>query len=295
MNTRTVKQIIGIITWVVAAAATVRAGVPDSGGTNDLSIGERVWPPISNGVLFVDGRYIPPPYVVSRKEGDVFVNEHGIAWVFQWPPKKTSAPPPPPEHEPLMPTCITETTTKFDPEYINFVSSCRHYFFSKFGEDKGIDEMVGVYNKLPCILDAKRASNDNKTTIIVKWKTGETSRIRLVPPHRKDIDLTKEQAENHIDKTAELFVRGLMRNKYYIVEGRSPSRSGNPEGAKQTFLPLAEAMRTAKDEAEYLAIMVTNQPPGGMSEKMLRSFYKYKDEVPKWEPRVREAAEKGTR
>ena len=65
------------------------------------------------------------------------------------------------------------------------------------------------------------------------------------------------------------------------------SQTGTPLGARQTFLPLADAMRATENEADFLAVMKTNQPVGGMSEKTFRSFYKHKDEMPEWESRIR--------
>lgn len=277
----------GIVCCFIGSVMYVRAEGQCSGGTNDLSVGERTWAPISNGVLFVDGRYIPPPYVVSRKEGDVFVNGHNIAWVFQWPPKKRMPPPPPPLEEPVLPASITEKTTEFDKDFIGYVHYMRQYLMSKHGQQKGIEMMVDVYKRMPCIRDAK-LDPDNPNCIILTWASGKRGyNSQLPPPCRKVIDLTKEQAESFIDKTAEIFVRGLSNGDYYMLEGGGPSRSGLWGGAQQIFLPLAAAMHRAKDESGFLAIMKTNQPPGGMSEKTLRSFYKYRDELPKWEPRLR--------
>lgn len=276
----------GIVCCFIGSVVYVRAEGQCPGGTNDLSIGERKWAPISSGVLFVDGRYIPPPYVVSRKEGDVFVNGHDIAWALQWPPKKRMPPPPPPETEPVMPTSITKQTTRYDKDYLTYISNVRQFLFAKFGSEKGIDLMVDVYRRLPCIKTAVRDVT-SPNTIEVVWADGSRGGIIQVPPKRKEIDLTKEQAESFIDKTAEIFVKGLSNGDYYMLEGGGPSRSGLWGGAQQIFLPLAAAMRGAKDEADFLAIMKTNQPPGGMSEKTLRSFYKYKDEVPEWERRLR--------
>jgi hypothetical protein len=256
------------------------------GGTNNLSIGERAWPPISTGVLFVDGKYIPPPYVVSRREGAVFISGHPADWVLQWPPRKKNPPPPPPTEKPVLPASITEKTTQYDKDYIAYISRSKQYLIAKYGTEKGIELMVDVYRRLPIVASAKIDADDGHA-IIVEWKNGETVNIDMIPHAHKQADPTKEQAEKYIDSIAEIFVRGLSRNDYYMLEGGGPSRSGSWIGAKQTFLPIADAIHATKDEAEYLSVMKTNQPPGGMSEKTLRSFYKYKDELPNWEPRLR--------
>ena len=294
MNTRIVIRIatMVVMAWaMVSNAGQAQTGDLGANGTNDLSIGERVWPSISNGIMFVDGKYISPPYVVSRHESDIFVNGNNIAWALQWPPKKKSAPLPPPEHEPVMPSSITEKTTNFDNDFLQYFSDKRRFVFSKFGPNKGIDVMVDVFKELPCVSSAKKDPNSGNT-IIVEWKNGEVMNINMIPHERKGVNLTREQAEAFIDKTAEIFVRGLSNGDYYMLEGGGPSRSGLWGGAKQIFLPLADAMRVARDEADFLSIMKTNQPPGGMSEKTFRSFYQHKGELPKWEPRLRDATGK---
>jgi hypothetical protein len=278
-------RIIGAVIFSGYLATNAQAEQGE-GGTNNLSIGERVWPPISTGVLFVDGKYIPPPYVVSRRESDVFISGHKIAWVLQWPPKKRNPPPPPPTEKPTMPASITENTTRYDKNYLAYTSRTRQYLIAKYGEEKGIELMVGVYRVLPCIQSAQ-LEKDDPHVIEVIWTDGSRDGFLQIPPKRKEPDLTKEQAEKYIDSMAEIFVRGLSRNSYYMLEGGGPSRSGSWIGAKQTFLPIADAINATKDEEEYLSVMKTNQPPGGMSEKILRSFYKYKDELPNWEPRLR--------
>jgi hypothetical protein len=274
----------GIVCCFIGSVVCVRAEGQCPGGTNDLSIGERKWAPISSGVLFVDGRYIPPPYVVSRKEGLVFVNNHQIVWALQWPPRKKTTPPPP-KKMPSIPSTITTNTTPYDKDYIAYISDTRQYLVSKHGDLVGNEMMANIYKGLPCVKEAKPDPQDPRRVTLI-WIDGERYNISPPPP-RGELNITKEQAESFIDKTAEIFVRGLSNGDYYMLEGGGPSRSGLWGGAQQIFLPLAAAMRGAKDEADFLAIMKTNQPPGGMSEKTLRSFYKHRDEVPEWERRLR--------
>ena len=147
--------------------------------------------------------------------------------------------------------------------------------------------MANIYRDLPCVKEAKLDPHDPRRVTLI-WIDGEQYNISPPPP-RAELNITKEKAAKIIDGVAEIYVRCLSNGDYYMVEGKSSSRTGLKSGVRGTFLPLAEAMCAAKNEAEYLAIMTTNQPSGGMSEKTLRSFYKHKDEVPKWEPRLREA------
>ena len=273
------------ITLVVVAAATEVRAQDGEQSANDLSIGERAWPPVSNGIIFVDGKYLQPPYTVLRREGDIFVNGQGIDGVMQWPPIKPPPPPPPPETEPVMPASITETTTRFDKDYLAYISDVHAYIMARHGQEKGIEMMVEVYRRLPCVKSAQREKEDSHSIEVI-WMDGKKSSITQVRPWRKDDNFTKEQAERIIDKRTGNFANGLGNGRYYMMEGGRRSRSGTPEGARQTFLPLADAMRATESEEDFLAVMKTNQPPGGISEKTLRSFYKHKDEMPAWKARI---------
>jgi|GEM_PF-3972491 len=260
------------------------------GAELDVSLGERSWLPVTNGLVFIDGEYIAPPYIISRVESSVYLNGRYLESPVPWPPKKAYNMPVP-ENDPVMPSSITENTTKYDKEYIQYISEKRAYLFSKYGQEKGIDMMVKVYRGLPIVLDAEREP-DSPWTIHVKWKSGEESHIGQVPHKRND--LTKEQADEMLTRFCEIYAHGLENNNYFML-GSTMGRRGTPESFARTLVPLANAMRTAKDEAEFLAIMKTNQPPGGMSEAAFRAFYRHRDDLPKWEPRVREAVEKERR
>jgi hypothetical protein len=271
----------------VLVAAVVRTALSEPSNTLDtasLSIGVKEWPSITNGVVFIDGMYIPPPYVVSRREGELFLNGLHLDWVMKWPPKEERQTPIP-KVDPIMPSSITEKSTKYDPDYIRYMSDKQAYIFAKYGQEKGMDLMVEAYKQLPIVVDAVRDS-DSKRSIFVKWKSGAESHIDHVAPEVKRDNLTRAQAEQYVDRMAEIYVRGLGDNNYFLL-GSSGGQRGTKEAFGRTLVPLADAMRAAKDEAEFLSIMQTNQPVGGLSEKTLRSFYKYKAEVPKWEPRLR--------
>lgn len=280
------KQYMVLFTSVVILSV-LKADGQDA----DLTIGERVWPPVSNGVAFIDGRYIPPPYVISRREGEIYLNGIFWDWTIRWPPQKKTTPPPLPEEMPSMPNTITEKTTKYDKNYLAYINDAQQYLMAKHGTRNGIAMMDSVYLRMPCIQSAKfkeAASN----TLEVVWMNGSHSNIRLTPMPRGEMNITKEQAAIYIDKIAGIYVRGLGENSYYYVMGKGDRRQGTFGGFCGTFTPLAEAMRNAKDEAEFVSMVKTNQPPGGISETWLRLFYSHRDELPKWEPRLRDATGK---
>ena len=265
--------------------AAAQAGQRGTNAVADLSIGERVWPPVETGLVFIDGEYIPPPYVVSRREGEIFLNGRHLDWVTRWPPPKEVPPASAPETEPVMPTSITEKTTKYDKDYVRYISHMRAYLLAKYGQEKGIEMMVDVYRGIPCVLTAEQ-DKDDRTMINLKWKSGDESHINEVPFTRKRDNITKEQAVKWIDDMTEIYVRALGNNNYFML-GATVGRRGTQETFERTLVPLATNLKIAKDEADFLSIMKTNQPVGGMSEAAFRAFYKHKDGLPKWEPRIR--------
>ena len=257
-----------------------------------LSLGTREWPAVTNGLVFFNGEYIPPPYTVSRVENVVVINGRRIESGIPWPPPQPAPPPVVPHTEPTMPSTITERTTIYDEDYLRFLHEARLYYFDRYGQEKGMDKIVEAFNKMPFVSSASRDPT-SLTGIILILKTGEKSSGNLVPPLRKPNTTTREQALKMMDELCEVYVRGLEGNHYFMI-GKM-MRRGIPSAFNRTLLPLADAMRAAKDETEFLAIMKMKQPPGGMAETQLRMFYRHKDDLPKWESRAREAAEKGMR
>lgn len=79
------------------------------------------------------------------------------------------------------------------------------------------------------------------------------------------------------------YVEDLAFNDYFMFG--SAQRMGMQTGFGQFLAPIAEELRTAKDEESFVAVMTNKFPIStGFSEKAFRSFYKHKDKLPQWEP-----------
>lgn len=257
-----------------------------------LSLGTREWPAVTNGLVFFNGEYIPPPYTVSRVENVVVINGRRIESGIPWPPPRPAPPPVVPHTEPTMPSTITERTTIYDEDYLWFLNEARLYYFDKYGQEKGMDKMAEVFNKMPFVSSASRDPTSS-TGIILILKTGGKSSGNLVPPSRKPNTTTKEQALKMMDRLCESYAKGLEDNHFFML-GNTFLR-GAPDGYKMLLAPLSEAMKQATNEAHFASLFRTNRLSGSFSEGALRSLYRHKDGLPKWEPRVREAVEKERR
>lgn len=242
---------------------------------------QRTWPAVSNGLVFVEGEFLPPPYVVSRVRNEIRINGKYTDAPSPWPKKKEpdSVKPTPPLVDPEIPHELNEKATMYDEVYIRYIYEKRRYLFEKHGQEKGIDMMVDVYKSLPCIKDAERVKDS--TSIVVTWNSGEIDRVRQVPPKRKDV--SQEQVAMMLDNLCAVYVKDLENNDYFMFG--STYRTGTQDGYGQFLVPIAEALKTAKDEEAFISVMTNKFPMvTGFSEKAFRSFYKHKDKLPQWEP-----------
>jgi hypothetical protein len=247
----------------------------------DARLEQRTWPAVSNGLVFVEGEFLPPPYTVSRVRNEIYINGKFMDAPSPWPKKKdiNSTKITPPIVDPDIPHDLNEQTTMYDDVYIRYIYEKRRYLFNKHGQDKGIDMMVDVYTSLPCIKSARRV--DDSTSISIIWKSGEIDRVRQVPPKRKDI--SKEQVIMMSDNLCETYVQDLNHNDYFMFG--NPYRTGIQDGYGQFLVPIAEALKTSKDEETFVTVMTNKFPMiTGFTEKAFRSFYKHKDQLPQWEP-----------
>ena len=238
------------------------------------------------GSFSSEGSTSPPPYTISRRESHILVNgQDFLRSVVIWPPIKIPPPPPPPETEPVMPATITEKTSKYDKALWTYTSAARDYLRAKHGQEKATEMMVEVYRRLPCVKSAQRRENSHSVEVI--WKNdAKDSNPQTPAPRKPEEKWTKEQVKTSVDEVAEGLVESFAEGGFYMSSGKTPCRSGTAKGAQMVFLPLAGAMRAAESEEDFLAIMKTNQPPGGIMEAELSTLYKHKDEMPVWEARI---------
>lgn len=250
----------------------------------DKKLEQRTWPAVSNGLVFVEGEFLSPPYIVSRVRNAIYINGRHIDSPGLWPceSKKENLQGSSPLRNPNIPMEISEKTTMYDDIFIRYIYEKRQYLFATYGQEKGIDMMVGVYSNLPCVKNASRDTERN-STINVTWKSGKVTHINQIRHSRSQDNGTPEQAAKMFDDICEIYSRGLDLNDYFIFG--STQRTGTQDGYGQFLVPIAEALKTSKDEEAFVAVMTNKFPMvTGFSEKAFRSFYKYKDKLPQWEP-----------
>ena len=78
----------------------------------------------------------------------------------------------------------------------------------------------------------------------------------------------------------------LLRGDYFMFG--DPRRQGGVGTFARTLIPLASALQKARNEAEFISIMQTNMPPGGIPEQGLKNFWKHREQAPVWEARAKQ-------
>ena len=259
------------------------------GSLADLTPETRKWPPITNGLVFIDSEYTPPPYVVSRIKNGIYINGRHVESPMAWPSTNASnksALQPPAEDIPI-PATITKETTQYDAAFYNYIGYKRDYLAGKFGKQKGTELLVEAYRELPCIKDAYYDTN-TVGRIIVTWIAGKVDNINEFAPQLKRDNSTPEQAAKVMDDVCEMYVRDLT-NGGFDMFGNTYLRGPSESSHQRILVPLSDALKSATNEQSFISMLRTNQFFSNYSENsgIFKSFFKHKEELPKWEPRIR--------
>ena len=250
------------------------------------SLGVSVFPVVTNGIVFIDGEYIPPPYRIRRDENAVLINGKRCFVDNQWPwrPYVPPKPPKPPKERPEMPAGITAKTAYEDARVFRYEEQIRLYLFDKFGEEKGMDMMVEVYKQLPFITDAKRYGADS----IRLWVLGRSSEVKFVIRQRNFQDwgaLGRARSPDDIlfnlEMTAQRWVRILSENSVLI-----PDSTGETLWIED-MLFIAGALQKANNEAEFLALIPDSFLLHGIDKHNFKNFWKHREQAPDWESRAK--------
>lgn len=203
--------------------------------------------PITNGFVFIDGAYIDPPYVVTRRGNGVFVNGHLAEQPCPWPiPERVE--PVIPIDDPKMPETITRDTTRYDEDLIAYLGKKKAYYLGKHGEKGMISLMIEVYQALPCVV--KAGAGRDEEHISVTWVDGTTMEHRIILPKRMPMEWTREKVLERTDKARANYEDRLKRGDYYFLGSVHGRMTGTADGARMVLGALVPILRTSKDAKE---------------------------------------------
>jgi len=238
---------------VLAVSALVIARQPLSeGATIDpqsavQELGTTEGIPITNGFFFINGKYIDPPYVVTRKGSGIFINGYLVEQPCPWPiPEKQNSAVP--VEDPKMPKTITDKSSIYDADLLAYMGNKRAYYESRLHGKEFADIMVKAYAELPCVKEAKQGRDFNH--IDVTWGNGQVDHIRIVPFSRKIPEWTRESILERTDKDRANYENRLGKGDYYFLGSAHGRMTGTADGARMVLSILCPILETSKNAKE---------------------------------------------
>lgn len=238
---------------------------------------------VTNGFVFIEGRYIEPPYVVSRRGNGVYINEHLIEQPCPWPiPERPRLEIP--FEDPKLPAYVDDRTSFHDPELTRYLVAKRDYNFYRLAlrGKEFIDAMVKCYSELPFVREVKP---EDEVSIEVTWKGGGKLVIRVVPFGRKPIEWTRESLLARLEANRAMYEARLEKGDFYFLGTIVGRTTGTSESAA-TFLPrLLEILKTSRNPKE---VYQRFQAEGyaNWSERAAEAFFSNRNDLEKFEKRV---------
>ncbi|MBU0716505.1 MAG: hypothetical protein KJ964_14205 [Verrucomicrobia bacterium] len=209
--------------------------------------------PISNGFVFVEGQYVEAPYVVSRKDMAIYINDQLIA---NYAPLVKEIPKP--ENElPSLPANITVNSTPYDKNVVDYMVRVRTYLSSHHKRSELADELEKVYKALPCVKDVRR--NSDKTSATVIYTDGHTINENLIPLTRKPA-ITPTNAVEYVSRDCRDYVQRLEKGDVYSFSHKGNRKHTFSVGTAKEVLPgVVKVLRSSQDDktkAKQLADML---------------------------------------
>jgi hypothetical protein len=272
---------------LMIAAITVVSQQPSYAGPDNVqssveALGTTEGKPITNGFVFIDGKYIAPPYVVSREGNGIFINDHLVEQPCPWPiPQKKK--PTFPTEDPKMPNSITDKSSMYDAVLTEYMDKKRAYHASRLHGKEFAEIMIKAYAELPCVQEAKQGRDFKHVDVI--WKNGRVDHIRIVPFTRKPMEWTRETVLERTERDRSNYEDRLNKGDYYFLGSAHGRMTGTVEGARKLLGALLPILKTSKD-AKEVQQRLQQLGISFMDEKACEVFFKNRTDSTELDERV---------
>lgn len=198
--------------------------------------------PVTNGFVFVDGGYLPPPYVLQRKGYALYVNDTLISPPSSWTHLLTDLRV---DEDPPLPVGITTQSTFADleepnkPRLTGFLSRKARFLYQNHSQAEAVKMHIDFYRSLPFV---KSATYDKKRRVIlVETLAGEHRSVRSPAPvpltYKKIPPLSPEQVKAKISAKGREMARQLESGAAMLCASSGYIRAMSNKDAKD-LLPL---------------------------------------------------------
>lgn len=220
--------------------------------------------PVDAGFVFVDGRYIEAPYIISRQGVGIFVNDTRLRDRAVWPPVDYE------DEDPGMPPGLTRDSTfddlnipadsgggRWDGKKIRWIK--RH-----FEPKEARERIIEYYRSLPFIKDVRNSERDPRDLILETFG-GEKIPVDISsPPY---FPPTKAQVVAIMDRDCANLEERLGKGDCFFLFSRGGEISfGQNKAAKDLGLmvEILTSERTAEEKKDLLQRMAI-MPSGGVT------------------------------
>lgn len=208
---------------------------------------------ITNGFIFVDGRYIPPPYRISSEGVEVSVNGVWLTSVAKWPPLDFTQ-----KEKPELSPDITENSTIYDLRRHGrhgYLARMIRYHKQNTPKNQVVPEIIEAYKALPFVVKVQRTgaetldvtTNDGKVHHIM---TGSRGRDLFLNP------LTHEEVAARIRNNTHHYENTLKKNGGFFVFPGFSMHTVSPHDMKNNmpvFQLIVNGLKTLDDKISELA------------------------------------------
>lgn len=209
-----------------------RAQLPDVTETALSDLGNTYGTPQMNGFVFIEGRYIPPPYTVTRKGNGIFVNRIQVEQPVIWP-----------RPQPGTAGNAADTSKKSVDADGDFEKVDQPAAKPAAGADKKAKSIDDLFSDDD---DAKPAPAKPAAAPAPKTPAAEP----LVQPSPEDLEREKQRAVVLLDRYRSSYEQALSRGDLFFFSQRHNRVNGNYGTARTLFKVLPAAMRYAESPSD---------------------------------------------
>lgn len=238
------------ITLFLVSIGVCVAQLPEVPAEAIEALGVTAGTPQNNGFVFIEGKYIAPPYTVSRKGNGIFINrvqvEQPIVWTAEVltpaavpHPKKSAEEPK--KTEPVKPSPFADTPPETP---LNAEPAATNEASVAAGEKPAEPAQAGN------TLDSLFSDSPAKQPVEGAEKTEPAAEKKAIP-----VVLTQKQKDElrqKLDIMRQRFELGLARGEIFLFNYRHSRVNGTYGTAKALFAVLPEALRYSQSPQDLM-------------------------------------------
>ncbi len=177
------------------------------------NFGVSVMENVDKGFVFLDGKYLDSPYLISRKGLGIFINNILFNRPERWPINIPSG-----DMDPDFPPEINSETSINDDIVHNYLAQKFAYLQKHHSREEEIQIMKNVLVNLPFVTRAE-VDEKNSTILHITTTEGLTVAMALYSFRGRQIGYKKEDVKQRIEDKKDHLINALKNEACYFISG----------------------------------------------------------------------------